>query len=74
MSLGNCDICGKEKTWCDSLTSCYSTKEINSICEDCNIILSKKLSNIREIVSNIQTSWIKRAIKILRGNYANSND
>lgn len=67
--MQKCDICGKSTTACGliSLLDIYQTEDIKEVCYDCNIILNKKLLEIKEVTMEITKHWMKRFIERLQG-------
>lgn len=63
---GDCDVCGKEKTWIEPLQSEYATNEVKVVCSDCLRILNSHFDDIRRLQRKILFTWMKRFIMSLR--------
>ena len=69
-----CDVCGKEKTWCEHLQEGYTVHGIDNICEPCCTKINNYCRVIREKHRNIEKTQVKEFIKTLSTNNTDKDE
>lgn len=63
-----CDICGKSGVHLVDLLPSYQTRDVKSICLDCETVVNRRHGQLFSMVMNIKTTLLKRFIAQRRRN------